>query len=287
MVRGDSVALSDDLVVGEEPCEIRLGSRGADASTVGVVMRTPGNDFELAAGFLFSEGLLAPGELTSIRYCHPEPGKDQLYNIVTVVSSVSHDPEERRRSFLMNASCGICGSSTLEQLDRRCEAMPVGAPLSLAMLLGLPDRLRSSQRLFDATGGLHGAGLFASSSTALAVREDVGRHNAVDKLVGWALMHRRLPLSDAVLVVSGRISYEIVQKALLAGIRCIVAVSAPTDLAVATAERFGQTLIGFARGAGANIYTGVERVVEDLPSTTPDGGRRTPGAPSFPIAAPG
>jgi FdhD protein len=266
-----------DDVVGEEPLEIRLGRPGQPAEAVAVTMRTPGNDFELAVGFLLSEGLLArQSEVSAIRYCDLDEGDAQRYNVVSVTSTGTFDLEGRRRSSSVTASCGICGTATLDQLYQRCATLPAGVPVEASLLLGLPDRLRKDQRLFARTGGLHGAGLYTSDGRVLAVREDVGRHNAVDKLVGWAALGQRLPLASAILVVSGRVSFEIVQKAAIAGIPILVAVSAPSSLAVQTAHSLGMTLVAFVRAERANIYAGAQRVLvgdaaqdqTSLPGTT-------------------
>jgi len=252
-----------DQVVGEEPMEIRVGTAGEEPVAVAVTMRTPGNDFELAVGFLLAEGIVEdPGAVRSVRYCDLPAGDPQRYNVVTVSAPGPTDAVARRRAVAVSASCGVCGTATLEQLDRRCPAVAAGPEVSAAVLLDLPDRLRGQQRLFDRTGGLHGAGLFSATGEPLAVREDIGRHNAVDKLVGWAALQHRLPLDRAVLVVSGRVSYEIVQKAAVAGVPVVVAVSAASSLAVATAEHLGITLAGFVRRDRANVYTHPERVVD-------------------------
>ncbi|HEY3942763.1 MAG TPA: formate dehydrogenase accessory sulfurtransferase FdhD [Acidimicrobiales bacterium] len=251
-----------DQVVGEEPLEVRLSGPGRPPRPVAVTMRTPGHDFELAVGFLLSEGLLTDqGDLRTVRYCDLPPDDVQRYNVVTVSSTGPFDVEERRRASTISSSCGICGTASLDQLHQRCGPLGTGPPIEAELLVELPERLRKLQRVFERTGGLHAAGLFEHTGRLLAVREDVGRHNAVDKLVGWAAMQRRLPLSSAVLVVSGRVSFEIVQKAAIAGIPALVAVSAPSSLAVDTARDLNMTLAGFVRGDRANLYAGAERVV--------------------------
>lgn len=261
-IHGERVAATPDDVAGEEPLEIRLAGPGQTPEAVAVTMRTPGNDFELAVGFLLGEGLLdGSDDLRSVRYCDGSPGEPQRYNIVTVTSRTGVDPRSRRRAFTVNASCGICGTASLDQLAGRCPLVAGGTPIELSVLTALPGLLRRHQRLFDRTGGLHAAGLFDCSGRTLAVREDIGRHNALDKLVGWAAMQRRLPLTGAALVVSGRVSFEIVQKAAVAGIPILAAVSAPSSLAVATARRLGITLAGFVRDGRANLYAGTERVL--------------------------
>ncbi len=230
-----------------------------------VTMRTPGADFELATGFLFSEGVIrSPEQLRAVTYCvDPAVGQEQRYNIVNVeVRGASvNDITPLERHFSMTSACGVCGKATLEGLQRRGLARPAAGPmLAPEVLRCLPAKLRDAQRLFEATGGLHAAGLFTASGELLALREDVGRHNAMDKVVGWALMHGRLPLHGQILVVSGRASFELVQKALAAGAGALCAVSAPSSLAVDLAGEFGMTLIGFLRPGRFKIYTGAERV---------------------------
>lgn len=257
-----------DEVAGEEPMEVRVASAGrsepGDATPVAVTMRTPGNDFELAVGFLLSEGVLRDqGQLRGVRYCELEAGEEQNYNVVTVTTAEPLGPSASRRSTAVSASCGLCGTATLEDLSRRCPAIGQGCQVRASVLVGLVDALRQHQRVFSRTGGLHGAGLFDAQGTALCVREDIGRHNAVDKLVGWAAMHQLLPLEQAILVVSGRVSFEIVQKAAIAGITVLAAASAPSSLAVASAQELGMTLAGFVRDGRANIYSATWRVEGD------------------------
>jgi FdhD protein len=260
-----------DQVVGEEPLEIRLGGPGQIAAPIAVTMRTPGHDFELAVGFLIAEGLLeGQGDLTAVRYCELPDGEPQRYNIVTVSTRRPVDVGARQRQTTVSASCGICGTASLEQLEDRCPAVAPGQPIEASVLTGLPDRLRQHQRVFERTGGLHGAGLYDHTGAMLAVREDIGRHNAVDKLVGWAAMQGRLPLSSVVLVVSGRVSFEIIQKAAVAGLATVVAVSAPSSLAVTTARRMGMTLAGFVRNGRANLYTGAQQVLGSPAATDDD-----------------
>jgi FdhD protein len=249
-----------DRLAGEEPMEIRAGGPGQDPAGVSVTMRTPGNDFELAAGFLLTEALVTSrDEIASVAYCEL-PDEDQNYNVVTVRLSRPFDAEGLRRNFYATSSCGVCGKASLDQVRVACAALPDGPTVAGSVLLSLPEALRSAQRVFDQTGGLHAAGLFDPAGRAVAVREDVGRHNAVDKLVGWALLTGGLPLSDRVLMVSGRVSFEIVQKAAVAGIPIVCAVSAPSSLAVDSADELGMTLVGFLRGSGFNVYSHPERV---------------------------
>ena len=250
-----------DTLAAEEPLEIRVGGE-----PISVTMRTPGHDFELVAGFLVTEGIISSGEhIRAQRYCAGavEEGVN-TYNVVDVTVTVPVVPRDVARSFYTTSSCGICGKASIDAIRAR-SAFPLvppadGRPVDPAVVVALPDRLRAAQRLFDDTGGLHAAGLFDPDGTLLCVREDVGRHNAVDKVVGWALTQGRLPLRDTVLQVSGRASFELVQKAHLAGIPVLSAVSAPSSLAVELAEEVGMTLLGFVRPPTFNVYTGAERV---------------------------
>jgi FdhD protein len=244
----------------EEPLEIRVGDR-----RLAVTMRTPGADFELAVGWLHGEGVVAGrDDVRAVHYCTDVAlDPDERFNVVTVdlADPLSAAPLAAR-SFIVSSACGVCGRDTLQDLHARGYAPAPGGPLlDPAMLAALPERLRDRQSVFDRTGGLHAAGLFDLGSGAdLVVREDVGRHNAVDKVVGWALLEGRLPLSGAALVVSGRTSYELCQKAVAAGIPALVSVSAPSSLAVALAAAFGLTLAGFARDGRITVYAGHERL---------------------------
>ncbi|WP_246609593.1 formate dehydrogenase accessory sulfurtransferase FdhD [Nonomuraea rhizosphaerae] len=252
----------DDLAT-EEPLEIRLTSPDGARRTVAITMRTPGHDFELAAGFLHGEGLVGRGGIAAIAYCTDEDlPPEARYNTVTVhLHGPIPDLPALDRHFLTSSACGVCGSASLDDLHARCTPLPAGSlSLTPEVLYGLPDALRKRQGVFGKTGGLHAAGLFRPDGTLVALREDVGRHNAVDKLVGWASLSERLPLTDHVLMVSGRASYEIMQKALTAGLAVVCAVSAPSSLAVDLARDFGMTLIGFLRGERCNIYAGQERI---------------------------
>jgi FdhD protein len=245
----------------EEPMEIRAGGPGQEPASVAVTMRTPGHDFELAVGFLAGEGVVASrAEVASVRYCELPPEEPQHYNVVSVGLTHPVDEDALRRHFYATSSCGICGKASLEQVEIRCGALPPGPPLPASVIPGLPGTLRSAQRIFEQTGGLHAAGLFDREGRVLTVREDVGRHNALDKLVGRALLTGELPLSDRILMLSGRVSFELVQKAALAGLPVICAVSAPSSLAVETAEALGMAVVGFVRGAGFNVYCHPERI---------------------------
>ncbi|MEV4801999.1 formate dehydrogenase accessory sulfurtransferase FdhD [Nonomuraea sp. NPDC049421] len=252
----------DDLAT-EEPLEIRLTAPDGARRTVAITMRTPGHDFELAAGFLHGEGLAGPGDIAAIAYCTDEDlPPEARYNTVTVrLNGPIPELPALDRHFLTSSACGVCGSASLDALRDRCRPVPRGRlELSPDLLYALPDALRRAQGVFGKTGGLHAAGLFAADGTPVAVREDVGRHNAVDKLTGWAALNGRLPLAEHVLMVSGRASYEIMQKALAAGVPVVCAVSAPSSLAVELAREFGLTLVGFLRGERCNVYAGAERV---------------------------
>ena len=259
--------LRDDHLATEEPLEIRLQA-GDDTQTVAVTMRTPGHDFELAAGFLHNEGIISePAMLSGITYCvDADVDAEQRYNIVNVGLRLPRLPElaTLERHFFTTSACGVCGKASLDAIAMRdCPALPAGPLLTPSQLTALPQALRAGQGLFDATGGLHAAGLFDAGGTLLCLREDVGRHNAVDKLIGWALMQRRLPLHDCILLVSGRASYEILQKSTVAGVPVVCAISAPSHLAVELARRFGVTLVGFLRGERFNVYAGAERILWD------------------------
>ena len=256
-VRPDSLAT-------EEPMEIRLLSGGA-RQTVAVTMRTPGADFELAAGFLFGEGIVkTPEDIAKISYCvDSDLDAEQQYNIVNVELRAGREYDLRplERHFYTSSACGVCGKASLEQLELRgCPIVPPGPGVSAQTVYSLPGKLREAQGLFDATGGLHAAALFDAKGELLTLREDVGRHNATDKLVGWALLEGRLPLADHVVLVSGRSSFEILQKCLTAGVPIVCAISAPSSLAVDVARQFGITLVGFLRGGKFNVYAGFERV---------------------------
>jgi FdhD protein len=257
-VRPDHHLEMPDELATEEPMEIRVAGPGQEAGPVAVTMRTPGHDFELAAGFLFTEGVVGADDIAEVRYCQLAPDESQELNVVTV--RTRRDVEVAARSFLSNSSCGVCGKASLDEIEVRCPVVPKGFTFPGSLVPRLPDRLRAAQRVFDRTGGLHAAGLFDAAGDLVCLREDVGRHNAVDKIVGHALLDRKLPLADHVLMVSGRVSFEIVQKAAVAGIPVIAAVSAPSSLAVEAAERLGVTLAGFVRGGTYNLYSHAERV---------------------------
>jgi FdhD protein len=254
-----------DLLVAEEPLGIRV-----DGEALTLTMRTPGDDVELAAGFLVGEAIVAArDDIVAMKVCdgttcgHLDHSEDEIGNIVdmTLAPGVAAAPAARR-SFMTTSACGVCGKTSINDLCVLPRA-PLAADITVfspAVIAALPDRLREAQRVFSSTGGLHAAGLFTASGELLVVREDVGRHNAVDKIVGWALLNAKLPLTGCVLLVSGRASFELVQKAVLAGIPLLAAVSAPSSLAAELAEEAGLTLIGFLRGSSMNVYTGAHRV---------------------------
>ncbi|GAA5189237.1 formate dehydrogenase accessory sulfurtransferase FdhD [Rugosimonospora acidiphila] len=249
-----------DSLAAEEPLEIRV-----DRSALAVTMRTPGNDIDLALGFLLTEGIIGSSE--DVRTAQLCAGTDtpNTYNVVDVVLTpgVPAPVTDPSRNFYTTSSCGVCGKASIDAVRTRSR-FPVDqdpAKVDATTLVTLPDTLRKAQRTFETTGGLHAAGLFTTDGRLLVIREDVGRHNAVDKVVGWGLREGRLPLAGQVLLVSGRASFELVQKASMAGISIIAAVSAPSTLAVELAEEVGLTVVGFLRGTTMNVYTRPDRVV--------------------------
>jgi FdhD protein len=264
IVEDGGMRVRPDVLATEEPMEIRLLA-GATRQTVAVTMRTPGADFELAAGFLYGEGIVtSPDDILKISYCvDPEIDAEQQYNIVNVELRDGREFDLRplERHFYTTSACGVCGKASLEQLELRgCPVISPGPEVSAETIYSLPETLREAQGLFDATGGLHAAALFDGEGELLALREDVGRHNATDKLVGWALLEGRLPLSEHVVLVSGRSSFEIMQKCLTAGVPIVCAISAPSSLAVDVAREYGMTLVGFLRGGRFNVYAGADRI---------------------------
>lgn len=259
---GDTATKRADTVVVEEPLEIRV-----NGMAITVTMRTPGSDFELAQGFLLTEGLIAErSDVATVRYC-AGGGQDGLntYNVldVTLAPDVTLPDLDITRNFYTTSSCGVCGKASLDAVNLASRHSPGDDPavVRAATLTDMPTQLRSAQKVFDSTGGLHGAALFGVDGTMLAVREDVGRHNAVDKVIGWALESGRIPLGGTVLLVSGRVSFELTQKAVMAGIPVLAAVSAPTSLAVDLATQSGLTLIAFLRGDSCNVYSRADRVL--------------------------
>ncbi len=223
-------------------------------------MRTPGGDFELAVGFLFTEGLIrGPKDIAKVSYCELPP-EEQHYNVVTVRLSVPFDAERVKRNFFSSSSCGICGKGSLEDVEVRCAPVGPGPAVGRSTISGLPEALRRAQPVFEQTGGLHAAALFDADGSLLSLREDVGRHNAVDKLIGEALLNGGDALSERVLLVSGRVSFEIAQKAAVAAVPIVAAVGAPSSLSVEAAERFGMTVVGFVRDGRFNVYSHPERI---------------------------
>jgi FdhD protein len=260
-VRGAHVERREDRLAGEEPMAIRAAGPGQEPVDVAITMRTPGSEAELAVGFLCSEGLLA--------------SRDELAGIETGDSTRVARPDDEitvrltrpfdttlvaQRHFAATASCGICGKASLDEVHVRSAPIPDGPVIDGSVLLALPARLREAQAVFEATGGLHAAGLFDAEGRVIAVREDIGRHNALDKLIGSQLLAGALPLHGRIILVSGRAGFELVQKAAVAGAPIMAAVSAPSDLAVEAAERLGVTLVGFLRGDGYNVYARPDRI---------------------------
>ncbi|MDT5116527.1 MAG: FdhD protein [Mycobacterium sp.] len=260
LTAGQAITRAETLAV-EEPLEIRV-----NGSAVTVTMRTPGSDIELAQGFLLTEGVIAQREdVLTIRYCggRGENGAN-TYNVLDVTLAPGVEPPDLdvTRNFYTTSSCGVCGKASLDAVRVISRFSPGDDPgtVAAATLKAMPSQLRSAQKVFDSTGGLHAAALFDVDGTMLVVREDIGRHNAVDKVIGWALEHGRVPLSASVLLVSGRASFELTQKAVLAGIPVLAAVSAPSSLAVSLAEESGVTLVAFLRENSMNVYTRVDRI---------------------------
>jgi FdhD protein len=260
-VENDQVRRKPDLLATEEPLELLLRA-GSEQRTVAITMRTPGDDFELAAGFLRNEGVIhTKSDLAQMTYC--VDGAQQEYNALRVQLRAESLPAlpQLERHFFTTSACGVCGAMMLDDLAvRQLPPIPPGPVLPHTFFAALPDQLRRSQAVFEHTGGLHAAALFDTQGRLLALREDVGRHNALDKLIGWGVLNDQLPFHGKVLMVSGRASYELLQKCYVAGAPIFCAVSAPSSLAVEVAERFGITLIGFLRGDRFNVYTGIERI---------------------------
>ncbi len=261
---GAAVVRRMEAVTGEEPLEIRLGHHGSPRSPLTVTMRTPGDDVDLALGFLLTEGIIGTAsDVVTAQLC---AGADtpNTYNVVDVALA-DHVPApevDPARTFATTSSCGICGKASIEAVRTRSrfDVRADDSTVDARGLATLPLQLRKRQATFDRTGGLHAAGLFTVGGDVVCVREDVGRHNAVDKVIGWALREQRLPLRGHILMVSGRASFELVQKASMAGIPVLAAVSAPSTLAVDLADDAGLTLVGFLRGSSMNVYAGAHRV---------------------------
>jgi FdhD protein len=254
-----------DYLAAEEPLEIRVGEH-----PLSVTMRTPGDDIELATGFLLTEGLVQnPSQILSLEHVEGS-GENEAGNVVTAIlaDAAGFDPEKMRRNFFAASSCGICGKASIDSVRARTLQAPnPDFRFAAETLLRLPDALRASQAVFGRTGGLHAAALFSASGELLVLREDIGRHNAVDKVIGWALRENRVPLSNHVLLVSGRGGFEIIQKAIVAGVPVVASVSAPSSLAVKLARELGLTLIGFLRDRRFVIYAGEERLIQEPSSS--------------------
>jgi FdhD protein len=263
--RGVSVATADDAIAVEEPLEIRLG-RVEDGKVrhqpVSITMRTPGDDFELAAGFLFTEGILqSSAQVLEILHCGKGKGATNTLR-VDLVAGVDVDLKRLERNFYTTSSCGVCGKTSIEALatGARTVSPPAGFEIDSGLIDELPARLQAQQHAFHSTGGLHAAALFSPTGELLGLREDVGRHNALDKLIGSRFLTGSLPANDTILFLSGRASFELLQKAVMAGIPVVCAVGAPSSLAIAAATEFGVTLLGFVRGQRFNVYSGQERL---------------------------
>ena len=257
------VEKSDFLAV-EEPVEIQLGLKGQDPKSISITMRTPGNDFELAIGFLFTEGIIqSKDQIQNIDYAKVwETEKEENIVLVEIADGVEIDFQRLERHFYTSSSCGVCGKTSIEAVKfSGMQKLPQGQPIFDHKLIhDLPDQLREKQAVFDHTGGLHAAALFDNTGKLHLLREDVGRHNAVDKLVGAALLKDMIPLHDFLIMVSGRASFELIQKSLMAGIPLLAAVGAPSSLAISLAEEAGMTVMGFVRDRRFNIYSGPERI---------------------------
>jgi FdhD protein len=263
-IRDGEVSSRPDRLAAEEPMEIRVNGR-----PLTVTMRTPGSDFDLAVGFLVSEGVVHRAtDVIAVRYCAGATADgSNTYNVVDVqlAANVPEPEASLERNFYTTSSCGLCGKASLEAVATVSEWSVGEDPLQVAVdvIVSLPERLREAQKVFDSTGGLHAAGLFSATGELLCLREDVGRHNAVDKVIGDSVLNGRLPLRESILMVSGRASFELVQKAVMAGIPMLTAVSAPSSLAVDLAEDNGLTLVGFLRGTSMNVYTRADRIRTD------------------------
>lgn len=257
-VEGEGFASRADQLAVEEPLEIRVGAR-----SLSITMRTPGHDVDLALGFLVSEGIVrGASDIEEAKHCGPAVRDDATSNIVRIkTTNTRYDLERLERHFYTSSSCGVCGKTSLEAVRLAAHArVATGPRVAPSMIHGLPARLRDAQDTFDRTGGLHAAGLFDAKGELLTIREDVGRHNAVDKVIGHHLQHGQLPLSNHLLLVSGRASFELVQKAVMAGIPILAAVGAPSSLAVELARAEGVTILGFVRNERFNVYCGEERI---------------------------
>jgi FdhD protein len=259
-VRGTSLEFRGDRVVGEEPLEIRAAGPGQKPVAVAITMRTPGFEEELAVGFLRTEGLIDGPEIIRTSFGDPAAMNQPDDQVTVHLARPFDESGVAERQFVATASCGICGKASLDEVEVRSDPIPAGPVVARSVILALPDLLRAAQRNFAETGGVHAAGLFSPAGELIVLREDVGRHNALDKVVGSQVLAKTMPLNDRILMVSGRVSFEIVQKAAVAGIPIVAAVSAPSDLAIQAADRLGVTLVGFLRGDGFNVYAHDERI---------------------------
>jgi FdhD protein len=262
-VRPDRRAELPEHVATEEPMEIRVGGPGQEPTALAVTMRTPGHDFDLAAGFVITEGVADARDVLSVAYCDGPLEEAGRFNVVTVRLRHPWEPTGPARRFAASASCGLCGKSSIDEIEVACRPIGAAPPVAASVIHRLPDRLRQAQPAFDRTGGIHAAGLFDAAGDLVCAREDVGRHNAVDKVVGHHALRNGGPEVDpagAVLMVSGRVSFEIVQKAAVAGVGTIAAVSAPSSLAVEAAARLGVAVVAFVRNGSFNVYSHPERL---------------------------
>ncbi|WP_316248045.1 formate dehydrogenase accessory sulfurtransferase FdhD [Hymenobacter sp. BT491] len=273
-VAGDHFVTESDVVAAEEPLEIRVGfgpTGAREHRTLAITMRTPGHDFELTAGFLLTEGLIqSRHDLTGVIYCPDVEKEEERHNVVRaeLAPHVVADMPRLERHFYTSSSCGVCGKTSIDAVHASsCPVLPTAGPYVAARVIHeLPARQREAQALFEQTGGLHAAALFSATGELLLLREDVGRHNALDKVIGAALLNEQLPLHEHIVLVSGRASFELVQKAAVAGIPVLAAVGAPSSLAVQAAADFGMTLLGFVRQQRYNIYTGAWRIQAETPA---------------------
>jgi FdhD protein len=263
-IRGGVRELRSDRLAGEAPLEIRAAGPRQAPVAVAITMRTPGDERDLAAGFLRTEGLIdGLDAIADFEVGDPGTAAQPDDTILVRLTRPFDASTVAERHFVATASCGICGKASIDEVAVRCDPIPVGRPMAaVATILSLPDRMREAQAVFESTGGLHAAALFTRDGDLVALREDVGRHNALDKLIGSQLLAGALPLHDRIVLVSGRVSFELVQKAAVAGVPVLCAISAPSDLAIEAADRLGVTVVGFVRGDGCNVYSHPERIAE-------------------------
>jgi FdhD protein len=258
--RQDSWHRQQDQLVVEEPMEIQVAGPGQEMTSLAVTMRTPGHDVELAVGFLYSEGIIRSHDDILDIQGRDHPSARHVCNVIAVRLARPFDLVRFKRHFTATSSCGLCGKVSIQQVALQCPPVAPGPVVDRSVLLELPNTLRQAQQVFEQTGGLHAAGLFDPNGTLQSVREDIGRHNAVDKVIGHMLQAGEVPLADTIMLVSGRVSFEIVQKVAMAGVPILSAVSAPSSLAIEAAQRFQMTIVGFLRHQSFNIYTHPERI---------------------------